>query len=222
MTPSKSTNANGKRPMQHPSDSDGPAIRRGEHLANVRAALNTWRYNTKRTSHTLGSVTAEVVMPNDILTKLATNARLRTVEDIEAAITKPRWIFTRRHGMEVLALLADLDRAERNARERAKWLKAEKVREEREARLAEQKRAKEEIREQKKRDRAAARAQIAAEVAAEKAQKKAEKAEKRRCKQAAEPARPKRPRKSALAGSSVFNTGPSTPISTPHLWVSSL
>ena len=72
-TPSKTTNANGKRPMQ---PSEGAAVRRGEHLTNVRAALEAWRYTTKRTQHTLGSVMAEVVMPGPILTTLASNARI--------------------------------------------------------------------------------------------------------------------------------------------------
>lgn len=52
----------------------GAAVRRGEHLTNVRAALEAWRYTTKQTQHTLGSVTAEVVMPGPILTTLASNA----------------------------------------------------------------------------------------------------------------------------------------------------
>ena len=207
-TPSKTTNGNGKRPMQ---PSEGAAVRRGEHLANVRAALEAWHYTTKRTRHTLGSVTAEAVMPGPILTTLASNARIRTLEDMDRVL-KPRWIYVRRHGPEVLGLLSGLDEAECSARELVKRAKAEEARKEREAKAEEKKRLQNEERDRKRLEREAAKARIAVQVAEEKARREEERAKERQRKQAVNAAKPRRPRKPVLAGSSIFNVGPSTPL----------
>jgi len=148
--------------------SEGAAVRRGEHLANVHAALEAWRYTTKRTRHTLGSVTAEAVMPGPILTTLASNAQIRTLEDMDRVL-KPRWIYVRHHGPEVLELLSGLDEAEHSARELVKRAKAEEARKEREAKAEEKKRLQNEERDRKRLEREAAKARIAAQVAEEKA-----------------------------------------------------
>ncbi|KAJ7621615.1 P-loop containing nucleoside triphosphate hydrolase protein [Mycena polygramma] len=115
-TPSKSVNSNGKRPMRRPRG-DGPAARRGEHLQNVRAALNRFRVKmvlSDRYSQT--SFSPEVILPDPTLKTLASNARIKTVEDIVSVITNPPWMMAQRHGQEVLDLIARLDRAERDER----------------------------------------------------------------------------------------------------------
>jgi len=59
------------------------------------------------------------ILPNPILTTLASNAHIRTVEDI-VTIINPPWIMARRHGEDVLKLLKTLDDAAREEHEREK------------------------------------------------------------------------------------------------------
>jgi bloom syndrome protein len=114
-TPSKTANSNGKRPMRRPRG-DGPSVRRKDHLKAVRSALDRWRVKTVLSDqYSETSFTAEAILPNPNLTTLASNARLRTVEDIVSTL-KPPWMMARRHGQEILTLLDRLDRADREAR----------------------------------------------------------------------------------------------------------
>ncbi|KAJ7272391.1 P-loop containing nucleoside triphosphate hydrolase protein [Mycena rebaudengoi] len=114
-TPSKTANLNGKRPMRRPRG-DGPSVRRKDHLKAVRSALDRWRVKTVLSDqYSETSFTAEAILPNPNLTTLASNARLRTVEDIVSTL-KPPWMMARRHGQEILTLLDRLDRADREAR----------------------------------------------------------------------------------------------------------
>jgi len=62
-----------------------------EHLANVHAALEGWHFKTKRDNYSLGSVTAEAILPSPTLITLASNAHIHTVEDIVTVINPP-WI----------------------------------------------------------------------------------------------------------------------------------
>jgi superfamily II DNA helicase RecQ len=203
-TPSKSTNANGKRRMER--SKDGPSTRRGEHLQNARKVLEHWRFNTKQTRYTLGSVTAEVIMPNPTLTTLASNARIRTIDDMEAMLN-PLWIMARRHGEEVLGILHEIDEQEKAARERAKQVNAAARQAVTVARHAEKKRLKDEEQAAKEQAKMAIRAEKERLEARRKAERAAEQAEKQRLRAEIQAKKPKRPRRPALVGSSVFNSG---------------
>ncbi|KAJ6601732.1 P-loop containing nucleoside triphosphate hydrolase protein [Mycena vulgaris] len=114
-TPSKSPNSNGKRQMRRPRG-DGPAVRRRDHLKTVRSALNNFRVKmvlSDRYSQT--SFIPEVILPDPTLTTLASNARIKTIEDIVSTVTNPPWMMAQRHGQEVLDLIA----RNREARKRA-------------------------------------------------------------------------------------------------------
>jgi len=73
---------------------EGPATGRGEHLKDARGALERWRFKTQRDRYSPSSVTAVTLLPDPTLTTLASNARIRIVEDIEALINPP-WIMAR-------------------------------------------------------------------------------------------------------------------------------
>lgn len=104
-TPSKSQNANGKRPMRR-STGDGPLARRGEHLKNVKLALQRWRLKLARERYR--TLTPAGVLPDEVLSKLASNARIRTVENVIAVVGE-KWMLAARLGEEVLALLKRYD-----------------------------------------------------------------------------------------------------------------
>ncbi len=82
-----------------------PATRCGEHLANVRAALVRWRLHTIK-SYAPAPFTAAVLLPDHILTKIASNARLRTHSDLEEL--SPPWVWACKHGPEVLAFASEV------------------------------------------------------------------------------------------------------------------
>lgn len=119
---------------------DGPATRRGEHLKNIRLALENWRLNTKMRRYSPSSFTAVVILPDKNLTTLASK-RLKTLDDLKAALSPP-WIFADRHGQEVLDLLKKMDDAEKEKRENAKWLRREVKKRETETRREETKQRK--------------------------------------------------------------------------------
>lgn len=126
-TPSKTTNTNGKRPMTR-QRGDTPAIRRGEHLKTVRAALTRWRFEIKTSQYSPSFYTASAILPDKTLTTLASNSRIKTINDM-AQMLNPPWIFASRHG-EVLKLLKKLDDVEKESRENAKKAKKEEKRQE--------------------------------------------------------------------------------------------
>jgi hypothetical protein len=208
-TPSKSTNANGKRKMER--SKDGLSTRRGQHLQDVRGALEHWRFKTKRDCYSPSSVTAVTILPDPILTTLASNARIRTIDDIESSINPP-WIMARRHGGEILLIMKSIDDAERETREQAKQTKAAERKRETAARQAERKREmdedREEKRKQKERDKAERRRLQEEDRAAKQRQRDADRAAKQCLR---DETKPKRTPRQALAGSSVFNAALSTP-----------
>jgi bloom syndrome protein len=89
--------------------SAGPATRRGEHLKTVCAALLNWQIKTYNTYYSPSPFTSVVILPNPTLTALASNARIKTIDDMQQAL-KPPWPFTSKHGHEVLELLQKWDK----------------------------------------------------------------------------------------------------------------
>jgi bloom syndrome protein len=95
---------------------DGPAVRRKDHLQTVRGALDRWRIKKVMSDkYSETSFTPQAILPDPNLTTLASNARIRTVDDILSTV-KPPWIFATRYGPEILALLTKLDSLEKDAR----------------------------------------------------------------------------------------------------------
>ncbi|KAK6996361.1 hypothetical protein R3P38DRAFT_2800062 [Favolaschia claudopus] len=116
-TPSKHSNANGKRPMvkRRAKRGEGPVTRRGEHLKAARTALGDWRLKTYITKYSACPFTEAGIMPDTVLTALASK-RLRQVDEIESL--SPRWMLAQRHGQEVLELLQKVDQVQREQSER--------------------------------------------------------------------------------------------------------
>ena len=97
------------------------ARRGGEHLQQARTALESWRFKTKRSRYTPSSLTAPSLLPDTVLTTLASTLHLCTIEDIEEAVT---WVYARRHSPDVLAVLATVDEYEKNRKEGVQAAKA--------------------------------------------------------------------------------------------------
>ena len=144
-SPAKVTNNNGKRRMDSRSadvsSGDGPSIRRGEHLKRVRSALKAWWFKVKAQQYTLSPFTAVAILPDMVLTSLASNARIQTLEDLIKNLNPP-WMMARRHGQEVLDLLKMLDDNERTERQRDKQRRKDMRRRETEERQAQRARQK--------------------------------------------------------------------------------
>lgn len=107
----------------------GPANRRAEHLKDARAALERWRFRTVLDHYSLTSVTAAAILPDKILTALASNARIKTVEDMGEMLT-PCWMLASRHGQEVVDLLKRSDAAylaERESKKQEKELRQQET-----------------------------------------------------------------------------------------------
>ena len=82
----------------------GAATRRGERLANARQALIQWRIKTCLALYSPSPFTAEAILPDSILTTLASNARIQSPSDISSS-----WAFKDEHGKEVLRILKEAD-----------------------------------------------------------------------------------------------------------------
>ncbi|KAJ7456331.1 hypothetical protein B0H11DRAFT_1642783, partial [Mycena galericulata] len=104
-TPSKQANANGKRRMA--KRGDGPSTRRAEHLQDARAALVSWRTRTFFKRYSTSSFTDVGILPDKILTTLASK-RIRSLDEMAEKLTVP-WMFAQRHGEEVIELLREVD-----------------------------------------------------------------------------------------------------------------
>ena len=97
----------------------GPATRCGQHLKNIQTALETWRVKLQNRKYPSSPFTPATLLPNSTLTTLASNARIKTPNDM-VALLNPPWFLAARHGQEVIDLLAKLDADDKENREREK------------------------------------------------------------------------------------------------------
>ena len=109
----------------------GPATRRSDQLKQARAALFQWRSKIKLERYSPSPYTSAVILPDPILTTLASNARIQTLQDMSNTLGEC-WIFLDRHGDEVLKLLQAADatfyqHAEREREEKKNAKKAAKA-----------------------------------------------------------------------------------------------
>ncbi|KAK7015544.1 hypothetical protein VNI00_019078 [Paramarasmius palmivorus] len=137
-SPSRSTNVNGKRPMVSPATASKPKYRRraGRRLKSAKDTLFRWRRRTMALVYARSPFTEEILLPDNLITSLASNSDIKSAEDIKNMISIP-WLFVECHGEEVLLQIQRSDkeidaqeeqkRAEKKARQDAR--KAEKAQE---------------------------------------------------------------------------------------------
>ena len=90
-----------------------------QHLQNVRAALVSWRLKTATRDFPFSSFTSAVILPDPILTSIASNRRLATSHDLETLLSV-KWAFLERYGDEVLSLVRAMDDEDSQLREMKK------------------------------------------------------------------------------------------------------
>ena len=105
--------------------------RTGQHLQNVRQALEHWRIQVRRRDYPHCSFSATTIMPDRTLTTLASKRSLRSAEDLRKGLSPP-WDFTEEYADEVLQLLARLDASAEAERKRGEAEKQERKRQVRE------------------------------------------------------------------------------------------
>ncbi|KIJ12382.1 hypothetical protein PAXINDRAFT_156979 [Paxillus involutus ATCC 200175] len=140
-SPSKTPRRNGKRPMlpgTAPDDEPkGPATRRNEKLKGAKSVLVQWRYETWQTYCSQAPYGPQGLMPDDILHRIASNARLVTPNDLKGTGWGPSRVV--RHGIALLQVLREYDQQFDEARDVEKVERAEaKKRETAERRAAQQ------------------------------------------------------------------------------------
>lgn len=83
-------------------------LRAGTHLTMRRQVLEAWRCDCWKRDYRLCSWGAVGVMPDLILSKIASSIKIKTVDNLLEAISD--WVYARKYGHEVLLLLKDADR----------------------------------------------------------------------------------------------------------------
>ena len=86
----------------------GEGPRRGDRLEACRNALKTWRYDTWKRDFKRTILTPDVVLPDKVLLKLASQAQFKTPELIRDEI--PGWILANCYGEAVLKVLEPIDK----------------------------------------------------------------------------------------------------------------
>jgi hypothetical protein len=86
-----------------------PGSRRQERLEACRNVLTSWRHKTWHRDFKDCVWGPSVLLPDTILTKIATRARIQTLGDINKQI--PEWIWADEYGDAVLELLEPIDRS---------------------------------------------------------------------------------------------------------------
>jgi hypothetical protein len=96
----------------------GPGPRQKDRRERCCQALTIWRRNRWELDYGDCIWGPTVLMPDAVLNKFATQARICTVEDIKTEI--PEWVFATKYGSQVLAVLQPLDAEWNEERERQK------------------------------------------------------------------------------------------------------
>jgi hypothetical protein len=84
------------------------------HLENANLVLESWRFKTVHTKYTPGPFTFTSFLPDTVLKTLASQSSIQSLADMETSV---KWIWTHRHGEEILTLLRDLNKSEHLERE---------------------------------------------------------------------------------------------------------
>ncbi|KIK06057.1 hypothetical protein K443DRAFT_637223 [Laccaria amethystina LaAM-08-1] len=133
-SPTTSCNVHGKRRM---AEAATIANRREAHREGARELLVNWRNKTWSELYRKRPWGVQVLLPDVVLTALASKARLKTHEDLTGAGWSP--IHARRHGEEVVEMLSQYDIKFLRRREAERVEKADKKKAETAARNLEKK-----------------------------------------------------------------------------------
>lgn len=95
-----------------------PGCRREERLGAARNALSRWCQAIWKTEYSHCIWGPEVLLPDTVLTKLASRARIKTISDIKNEV--PEWLWVDEYGEAVLKLLEPIDAAWHEENERKK------------------------------------------------------------------------------------------------------
>ena len=79
-----------------------------QHLQNVHATLVSWRLKTATHDFPFLSFTSAVILPDPILTSIASNSCLATSHNLETFLSV-KWAFLERYGDEILSLVRVMD-----------------------------------------------------------------------------------------------------------------
>lgn len=139
--PGNKINVDTLQPPARNGAGEGP--RHGDRLKACRNALGSWRREIWTRDFRRSGLMPEAILPDKILSKLATQARLKTLDLIMEEV--PGWILANRYGEDVLKVLEPIDRGwieeaeqkrEENKVKRAKQSAENKIRREENARAA--------------------------------------------------------------------------------------
>ena len=139
--PGNEIDVDAHHPPARSGTGDGP--RRGDRLEACRNALGTWRIEIWTRDFRRSGLMPEAILPDKVLSKLAAQARLKTVNLIVEEV--PGWILVKRYGKDVLKVLEPIDkgwveeaeqRKEEKKVKRAKQSAENKIRREEDARAA--------------------------------------------------------------------------------------
>ncbi|KIJ61474.1 hypothetical protein HYDPIDRAFT_31340 [Hydnomerulius pinastri MD-312] len=123
-------------PEEDPDPHSTVSRRVQTHLQSVRAALLTWRVKIAARDYPHACFTSAVVLPDPVLTTIASNRQLTTLHDLQTALPTT-WVLAERYGEEVLGLVRRIDDEDRAAREAKRAADQEARRLESERRAAE-------------------------------------------------------------------------------------
>lgn len=85
-----------------------PAIRRDDRLAAVKTALLTWREDTWRFQYAGCDFLPAAFLSTAHILKISSNTRIVTLADLAREL-KPRWVFLKKFGGEVLDVVKEAD-----------------------------------------------------------------------------------------------------------------
>ena len=108
-----------------------------KHLHAVREVLQAWRVSTRRRDFPHAPFTAIVILPDPVLTTIASNRHLKTIADLRESLPTP-WAMVEDYGQEVLNLVAHLDEEDCRRRELKKIADQETARPVNEQRVSSQ------------------------------------------------------------------------------------
>jgi hypothetical protein len=94
------------QPLACNGTGEGP--RHGDHLEACRNALGSWRIEIWRRDFRQSGLMPEAILPDRVLSKLATQAQLKTLDLIMKEV--PGWILAKQYGEDVLKVLEPIDR----------------------------------------------------------------------------------------------------------------
>ncbi|EMD36366.1 hypothetical protein CERSUDRAFT_95684 [Gelatoporia subvermispora B] len=117
-----------------PTRSSRPGQRRGNHLTACHTALGQWVKTCWKQNYLYCIWGPNILLPDKVLTKLASLARIQTLDDLKQEI--PEWAFSDKWGADVLRLLAKIDDDEKQEKERVLAAKKSAKKEESERKKA--------------------------------------------------------------------------------------